>query len=444
MLVFFESEKKEEHNVVREELSRRTFVVLGATAFMAASLPSFAFALPQVSDEVTRDYDEKLAGIGERIDRVSNELASLGGKLERIGEDLAEHEHSLELIQSDIVATKERQQLCSARLAESQDTLGLRIRASYKQGRPRLIEALLDSSSFEDLISQMQYFDAIVGYDRALIDEVEALRAELLGIEASLEVRKQDEEATIASIEYEQQELTRVMDKQEHLLASLSDEERAVMAQRQEAVRKEQERLAEEARRETERLERERAEREESERRTAPREPSTREPAPQPEPVQQAPSEPVQQESTQSRQSEPKASTEVQSAEKKPEKSAPKGGSVVDHALAHLGKPYRWGGTGPNSFDCSGLMMIAYRGVGRNISRTSRQQYAQVKGKGNLKTRISDMNPGDLVFFATNGSVHHVGMALGGGTMVHAPHTGAVVRIQSISSFGGFVGGGKP
>jgi peptidoglycan DL-endopeptidase CwlO len=105
--------------------------------------------------------------------------------------------------------------------------------------------------------------------------------------------------------------------------------------------------------------------------------------------------------------------------------------AAVRWALAQLGDPYRWGATGPNFFDCSGLTSSAYRAAGVTIPRVSRAQW----GAGN-HVQVANLLPGDLVFYADNpadpATIHHVGMYIGNGLMVHAPHTGDVVRVASI------------
>ena len=101
---------------------------------------------------------------------------------------------------------------------------------------------------------------------------------------------------------------------------------------------------------------------------------------------------------------------------------------AVTLAKSQLGKPYKWGATGPSSFDCSGLIYWVAKQIGKSIPRTSSEQsrYGQSVSKGNLQ-------PGDLVFFGKN-KVHHVGMYVGGGKFIHAPQTGDVVKISSLSS----------
>ena len=105
------------------------------------------------------------------------------------------------------------------------------------------------------------------------------------------------------------------------------------------------------------------------------------------------------------------------------------GGAAVTEAQKYLGVPYVWGGTTPDGFDCSGLVQYVYKALGININRVSQDQFKQ----GAYVTR-EQLMPGDLVFFEENGDVHHVGLYVGDGYMIHAPYTGAVVSYQSIDT----------
>ena len=102
-------------------------------------------------------------------------------------------------------------------------------------------------------------------------------------------------------------------------------------------------------------------------------------------------------------------------------------------ALAQIGKPYVWGGTGPDAFDCSGLMQWSWAGAGIGMPRVAADQQTWA-----IPVPISQVKPGDLVFFGN--PAHHVGMYVGDGLMVEAPHTGAVVQLSSIwaSDLAGF------
>jgi cell wall-associated NlpC family hydrolase len=124
-------------------------------------------------------------------------------------------------------------------------------------------------------------------------------------------------------------------------------------------------------------------------------------------------------------------------------RASPAARKAVAVALAQLGSPYVWGAEGPATFDCSGLTSFAYAAAGVAIPRVSRAQFAAYAG-------LRPVDPlhlvaGDLVFFADDpkdpASIHHVGMYVGRGLMVEAPHTGAVVRTSSIwrSSYAGAV-----
>jgi cell wall-associated NlpC family hydrolase len=100
-------------------------------------------------------------------------------------------------------------------------------------------------------------------------------------------------------------------------------------------------------------------------------------------------------------------------------------GGVVGIAMQYLGTPYVWGGASPGGFDCSGLVTYAYSQVGVSLPHSSYAQY----GAG-VPVSMSELQPGDLVFFYGLG---HVGIYIGGGSFIHAPHTGDVVKISSIS-----------
>jgi cell wall-associated NlpC family hydrolase len=106
------------------------------------------------------------------------------------------------------------------------------------------------------------------------------------------------------------------------------------------------------------------------------------------------------------------------------------GAEAARQALAMVGTPYVWGGEAPGGFDCSGLVRWSYRRVGLLAPRVAADQ-AQV-GIGIAR---QDLQPGDVVFFAdASGYVHHDGIYVGNGMFVHAPHTGAVVRVQSLDT----------
>jgi cell wall-associated NlpC family hydrolase len=114
----------------------------------------------------------------------------------------------------------------------------------------------------------------------------------------------------------------------------------------------------------------------------------------------------------------------------RPAATAAQGQQAVDFAKKQLGKPYEWGAAGPSSYDCSGLTMMSWNAAGISIDHYSVAQY----GEGTHVARL-ELRPGDLVFFAYDTSdpstIHHVGIYVGNGQMIDAPHTGANVRYDS-------------
>ncbi|GAA4620479.1 C40 family peptidase [Actinoallomurus vinaceus] len=114
-------------------------------------------------------------------------------------------------------------------------------------------------------------------------------------------------------------------------------------------------------------------------------------------------------------------------------------GKAVNYAIAQLGKPYIFGGTGPTGYDCSGLTMMAWRAAGVDLPRIVPDQYNAIR-----HVAKSDLQPGDLVFFDSLG---HEGIYVGGGRFIHAPHTGTDVQYASMSNtywVSHYVGAGRP
>jgi cell wall-associated NlpC family hydrolase len=113
---------------------------------------------------------------------------------------------------------------------------------------------------------------------------------------------------------------------------------------------------------------------------------------------------------------------------------------VLAYARAQIGKPYEWGADGPNTFDCSGLTMRAWAQAGVSLYHYTGAQYDQTS-----RVAISDLQPGDLVFYGSSGPTsHHVGLYVGGGQMIEAPYTGADVRYASIYRSDLLPYGGRP
>jgi cell wall-associated NlpC family hydrolase len=103
------------------------------------------------------------------------------------------------------------------------------------------------------------------------------------------------------------------------------------------------------------------------------------------------------------------------------------GMEVAKTAHKYIGTPYKYGGRSPKGFDCSGLVWYIYKQYGVNLPDASYKQ----AGAG-VKIKREDLVPGDLIFFQTNGQIHHVGLYVGGNKMIHAPGKGKKVVKTSL------------
>ncbi|TPQ19933.1 C40 family peptidase [Streptomyces sporangiiformans] len=101
--------------------------------------------------------------------------------------------------------------------------------------------------------------------------------------------------------------------------------------------------------------------------------------------------------------------------------------AALDFAYAQLGKPYEWGATGPNSYDCSGLTGASWRAAGVSLPRTVKQQY-----DAGRKVAKSDLQPGDIIYWYNDNQ--HNGMYVGNGKAIHAPRTGKNIEIVPLDS----------
>ncbi|MBN1172750.1 MAG: C40 family peptidase [Micromonosporaceae bacterium] len=132
--------------------------------------------------------------------------------------------------------------------------------------------------------------------------------------------------------------------------------------------------------------------------------------------------------------STPPVSSDVSRGTKTPAVSGA-AGKAVSFAYAQLGKPYVWGADGPSGYDCSGLTMAAWSRAGVSLPHNAKQQWGKV-----AHIQRGSLQPGDLVFYRSLG---HVGIYVGNGNIIHAPHTGDVVRVADVDIMSPY-GYGRP
>jgi peptidoglycan DL-endopeptidase CwlO len=242
----------------------------------------------------------------------------------------------------------------------------------------------------------------------AASEKAAVLRRALTGRQADLESLT----ATRTSMEAAEQRLHEEQEQAQEIAVEVEERrdeiEATIEAQEEEVARNERVLAAAIEREEAER----RAREEEERRREAERRRQERERQQQQQ----------QQASQQSSQQSSSAPAKTQSA------PAPRANAqvAVDAALSKIGSPYLWGATGPDRFDCSGLMVWAWAQAGVSLPRTSHGQFTNLRSVSR-----SELQPGDLVF-AGSPRVHHVGMYIGNGQIVHSPRSGYTVSIRSM------------
>lgn len=104
------------------------------------------------------------------------------------------------------------------------------------------------------------------------------------------------------------------------------------------------------------------------------------------------------------------------------------GSEIAIRAISLLGAPYKFGGSGPKVFDCSGLVQFVHEEIGIDVPRTAAEQY-----RAAVPVKLADIEPGDLLFFRTSGKrISHVAIYAGSGRFIHAPQTGRPIELRAL------------
>ncbi len=321
----------------------------------------------------------------------------------------------------------------------------------YESNQPTTIDVVLGSTSLGDLIDRMQAARSVATSDHQLALHASQVRDQLQTAQHALRTTEHRRAASVEQLTSQKVQIGAMLDRRRRLLASVQTEITAMRAQ--EARR--QAELAAAARRrlaaEQAELRRQAAEREKAAEAAAA--------APKVAPKTVTPATPT----TTQAAAPPVTTSPATTATPPPAVTGPAtetpGGTTTDPttdpttsaaptspvplpaghpeaatiALRYLGVPYVWGGESPKGFDCSGLVAYVYAQLGITLPHYAAAQYQL-----GVSVPRDQLQPGDLVFFD---ALDHVGIYIGGGEFVHAPHTGDVVKITSLASYGpGYVG----
>lgn len=282
----------------------------------------------------------------------------------------------------------------TAKIEKDQQRLSDRARDMYRSGDTNFLDVILGASSFEQFATTWNMLETLNGNDAELVSETKTAREELQAAKQEAE-----EQAKVASDKAE--EAKSVAEAADQKASEMQQTYNSLSAEAQELIS--QERAAQEAQ-------------------------------------QQAAAAAAEQNGTagndaaatitnnnrnnatssNSSNSNSNKSNASSSATNNSKPQSVSGNSVVSRAYSQLGKPYKWGAVGPNSFDCSGLVSYCLTG-----------SYSRLGTTGTFMgwTRVSNPQPGDICV-----NSHHCGIYIGGGQMIHAPQTGDVVKVSSVHS----------
>jgi cell wall-associated NlpC family hydrolase len=345
--------------------------------------------------------------------------------------------YELQVTRRQLVRDRARLRVAQQQRRVAVGRLERRVRALYESSdEPTTIGILLGSTSVSDFIDRMNTVNAVADADRQLVVQTTAARARYARAAQRTSAVERRRTVALAQRGRERQRIAAMLSERKRLLASVQTE--VVKLQKEEAAR--QARLAAEARARlaAEQAAAARRVRQEAAARAAiaaaarhddHAETTTTTPAdPSAAPVTTAapPAAPAT--------TDPSPTTTAAPPAPLPAPSAGAGHpEAATIALRYLGTRYVWGGASPAGFDCSGLVMYVYAQLGISLPHYAAAQYQY-----GAPVAADQLQPGDLVFFD---GLNHVGIYIGGGQMVHAPHTGDVVKISPLSEFGaGYVG----
>jgi peptidoglycan DL-endopeptidase CwlO len=372
-------------------MRRYGFLLLCTLALAALAAAAATVARAHSTPQIRAERAHERAVIAE--------VNQIGVKLQAAQDQWWNARQQLTLVNQNLQRNEYRLHVARGNLHEAQQRLMSRLYSLYVNGSPTTIEVIAGAHNLSDVIDRAESARVLSNQDAALGTQALHFEHAVQARERQLKRLKQKRVQTVARRNAEAQSEASALAQQKRLLASIHTTISQLQAQ--ERARELAAQRAAEARLRAEAAARAAA--------------------------RKAAEEAAQQQSQQS--SSPVITPP-------PPVNVPIGNPGAGHAAAasialrYLGVPYVWGGASPSGFDCSGLVMYVYAQLGVSLPHYTVAQW-------NATSPISSPEPGDLVFF--NG-LGHVGIYIGGGRFVNAPHTGSVVRIDSMSSFGGYDG----
>lgn len=366
---------------------------------ITAVVTSSMIVTPVLAAPSVDDLKKEKAAKQNEVSSLQSQLTTLMGKVNTLESELIQTGEDITKAQSDLVVAQKKEK-------EQYAAMKKRIKYMYEAGNDSAFETLVTSDDFTDLLSKAEYVQNVHSYDRKQLQEYVETKQQISDLKDSLE--KDQKELESKQVEYEKQgdNLNNLITSKSSEVANLDSE---IQAAAEAAAKEAAERAAKEA---AEKAAKEAAKKQQASAAnnstSSNRNNST------------TSNNTTSNKNNTSNTTRPSRPSGNNTSSNTTSGSNANGGTIVSRAYSQLGKPYVWGAYGPSSFDCSGLVSYCLTGSYTRLGTT-----LTFMGW----TRVSNPQPGDVVTTAT-----HCGIYIGNGQMIHAPHTGDVVKVGPVQS----------
>lgn len=359
---------------------------------ITAVVTSSMIVTPVLAAPSVDDLKKEKASKQNEVSSLQSQLTTLMGKVNTLESELIQTGEDITKAQSDLVVAQKKEK-------EQYAAMKKRIKYMYEAGNDSAFETLVTSDDFTDLLSKAEYVQNVHSYDRKQLQEYVETKQQISDLKDSLEKDQKELESKQAEYEKQGDNLNNLITSKSAEVANLDSEIQAAAEKAaKEAAKKQQASAANNS------TSSNRHNSTTSNNTTSNKNNTSNTTRPSGNNTSSSTTKP----------SGNNTSSNTTSG------SNANGGTIVSRAYSQLGKPYVWGAYGPSSFDCSGFVSYCLTGSYTRIGTT-----LTFMGW----TRVSNPQPGDVVTTAT-----HCGIYIGNGQMIHAPHTGDVVKVGPVQS----------
>lgn len=377
---------------------------------ITAVVTSSMIVTPVLAAPSVDDLKKEKASKQNEVSSLQSQLTTLMGKVNTLESELIQTGEDITKAQSDLVVAQKKEK-------EQYAAMKKRIKYMYEAGNDSAFETLVTSDDFTDLLSKAEYVQNVHSYDRKQLQEYVETKQQISDLKDSLEKDQKELESKQAEYEKQGDNLNNLITSKSAEVANLDSE---IQAAAEAAAKEAAERAAKEA---AEKAAKEAAKKQQASAAnnstSSNRHNSTTSNNTTSNKNNTSNTTRPSGNNTSSSTTKPSGNNNNTSSNTTSGSNA-NGGTIVSRAYSQLGKPYVWGACGPSSFDCSGFVSYCLTGSYTRLGTT-----LTFMGW----PRVSNPQPGDVVTTAT-----HCGIYIGNGQMIHAPHTGDVVKVGPVQS----------